>query len=538
MSTTPASPPQAPDSSLPPEPGAPTTDPAAEGLDRGLLMVAGVVVLGAVMSILDVTVVNVAIPTLVNDFNTTLSTIQWVATGYTLALATVIPLSAWGSDRFGTKRLYMASIAMFALGSLLSGLAWSAGSLIAFRILQGFGGGLIMPLGMMILTRAAGPQRVGRVMAVMGVPMLLGPVFGPILGGWLVDDFSWRWIFFINLPIGAFALFLTARVLPKDVADSGHRLDWLGLALLSPSLAAIIFGLAKTAPETDATGQQTSGGFGQAIVLVPMILGAVGLAVFVRHALRSSGPLIDLRLFKNRVFTGSLVTLMLMVISVFGGMLLMPVYFANVRFESAMDIGLLLAPQGLGAMVAMPIAGRLADSTGIGRIVPFGLLAIGTSFVLLTQLDAETSYWALSGILVLQGLGMGFSMMPLFTGAMQTLRRKDIANASTTLNILQQVAASVGTAVLSVILTNEIVERTDAAAQAAAASGQAPQGTPEQIQQAMAQIIAPAFGATFWWAVGLVAVALVVAVVLLPRRKPEPLEDDDEAGVPAAMMMG
>src|SRR5919112_3096 len=182
-----------------------------QGLDKGVLAVAGVVVLGAVMSILDVTVVNVAINTLAREFDTTLATIQWVATGYTLALATVIPLSGWGADRFGTKRLYMASIAMFVAGSLLSGLAWSSGSLIGFRILQGFGGGLIMPLGMTIMTRAAGPQRVGRVMAVMGVPMLLGPVFGPILGGWLVDSFSWRWIFFINLPIGAIALLLTAR---------------------------------------------------------------------------------------------------------------------------------------------------------------------------------------------------------------------------------------------------------------------------------------------------------------------------------------
>jgi EmrB/QacA subfamily drug resistance transporter len=515
----------------------PAATPAAaaadEGLDRELLLVASVVVLGAVMSILDVTVVNVAIPTLVSDLHSTLSTIQWVATGYTLALATVIPLSGWGADRFGTKRLYMASIAMFAAGSLLSGLAWSSGSLIGFRILQGFGGGLIMPLGMTILTRAAGPQRVGRVMAVMGVPMLLGPVFGPILGGWLVDDFSWRWIFFINLPIGAFALFLAARILPKDVADSGHRLDWLGLALLSPSLAAIIFGLAKTARQTNAAGEQTGGGFGHPIVLVPMLVGALGLAIFIRHAMRSSAPLIDLRLFRNRVFTASLVTLMLMVISVFGGMLLMPVYLSSVRFESAMDIGLLLAPQGLGAMVAMPIAGRLTDVTGIGRIVPFGMLGIGTSFVLLTQLEADTSYWQLSGILVLQGLGMGFSMMPLFSGAMQTLRRANIANASTTLNILQQVSASVGTAVLSVILTNAIVQRMDDAARAG--SGR-PSGPPDREQ--LAHVIAPAFGHTFWWAVGLVAVALVVATILLPKQKPEPVEDDDPEGVPAAMVMG
>src|ERR1043165_9923375 len=189
---------------------------ASEGLDRKLLAISTVVVLGAIMSILDTTVVNVAINTLARDFDTELSTIQWVATGYTLALATVIPITGWAADRFGTKRLYITSVTLFVAGSVLSGLAWSAESLIAFRVLQGFGGGMLMPLGMTILTRAAGPQRVGRVMAVIGVPMLLGPIFGPILGGWLIDAASWHWIFLINLPIGAVALGYAALVLPKD----------------------------------------------------------------------------------------------------------------------------------------------------------------------------------------------------------------------------------------------------------------------------------------------------------------------------------
>ena len=199
-------------------------------------MVAWVVVLGAIMSILDVTVVNVAINTLAAEFDTTLPTIQWVATGYTLALATVIPLTGWAADRFGTKRLYLISIILFVAGSVLSGLAWSSGSLIFFRVLQGFGGGMLMPLGMTILTRAAGPQRVGRVMAVIGVPMLLGPIFGPILGGWLVDDFSWRWIFFINVPIGAGALFLALARAParRRAAHAPARLAGPRAALTRP----------------------------------------------------------------------------------------------------------------------------------------------------------------------------------------------------------------------------------------------------------------------------------------------------------------
>ena len=172
-----------------------------EGLDRATLIVAGVVLLGAVMSILDTTVVNVAIDHLAVAFHSPLTTIQWVITGYTLALAAVIPVTGWAADRFGTKRIYMWSLVLFTLGSVLSGLAWSDGSLIAFRVLQGIGGGMIMPAVMTIMTKKAGPHRMGRVMGVLGVPMLLAPILGPILGGWLVDDASGRWICFINWPM-------------------------------------------------------------------------------------------------------------------------------------------------------------------------------------------------------------------------------------------------------------------------------------------------------------------------------------------------
>ncbi|GLY18398.1 DHA2 family efflux MFS transporter permease subunit [Kineosporia rhizophila] len=511
-------------------PAKPATDPQA--LDRGLLLVAACVVLGAIMSILDVTVVNVALPQLVNDFESNLATIQWVATGYTLALATVIPLTGWGAERFGTKRLYMTSIFLFVVGSVLSGLAWNDTSLIFFRILQGLGGGMVMPAGMTILTRAAGPQRLGRVMAVMGVPMLLGPILGPILGGWLVEDFSWRWIFFINAPIGALALVMCFRILPKDVPTPGHRLDWLGLALLSPGLALLIYGLAESSEE---------GGFGHAIVLVPMLAGALLLAAFVAHALRrGDDALIDLRLFTNKVFAASSVTMLLMIISVFGGMLLLPLYLQQVRLEGAFDTGLLLAPQGVGAMIAMPIAGTLVDRTGVGRVAPVGLLCVALSFVGLTRITADTGYWELSGYLFLMGVGMGFSMMPLMTGAMQTLRRNAVAKASTTLNIIQQTGSSIGTAVMVVILTAAISDRIPGAGSmgpesaGAATDAQAPD--PAAVQQ-MLNLMAEAFGHTFWWAAGMVAIAFVVALVLLPKRKPQ-LSEEDSAEMQAHMMMG
>src|SRR6201991_5025688 len=423
---------------------------STEGLDRALLAVAGVVVLGAIMSILDTTVVNVAINTLSRDFDTSLSTIQWIVTGYTLALATVIPITGWAADRFGTKRLYMLSIGLFLAGSALSGAAWSAESLILFRILQGLGGGMLMPCGMTILTRAAGPQRVGRVMAIIGVPMMLGPILGPILGGWLGGAFSWRWIFFITLPIGAVALAASLRILPKDSPSSTERFDLLGLALLSPGLALMIYGLAESA---------SSGGFGEAKVLIPAIVGFILIVLFVLHASRTAHALIDLKLFRNRTFAVSSGTLILMIISVFGAMLLLPLYLQAVRGESAFNSGLLLAPQGIGAMIAMPIAGGLTDKTGVGKIVIPGLIVLLASTVGLTQLDGDTSYWTLSAILFVMGIGMGFSMMPLMSGAMQTLRRIQVARASTTLNIIQQVGASIGTGVMSVILTVQLNDR-------------------------------------------------------------------------------
>ena len=222
-----------------------------------------------------------------------------------------------------------------------------------------------------------------------------------------------------------------------------------------------------------------------------------------------------------------------MIIAVFGGMLLLPLYLQVVRGESALDTGLLLIPQGVGAMIAMPIAGQLTDRTGVGRIVPFGLFVVGLSFLGLTQLAADTSYWLLGGDLFLMGLGMGFTMMPTFSGAMQTLRRSDVSRASSTLNIEQQVGASIGTAVLSVLLAHELASRLGGAA-----SGGIGTALPPEVRDRVAPLMAEAFGATFWWALALVVVALVVASLLLPKTKPEPVEEErlvDEPAVAIAM---
>ena len=267
----------------------PASAPADQGLDRSTWIVAGVVLLGAVMSILDTTVINVAIDRLAIDFNTSLTTIQWVVTGYTLALAAVIPLTGWAADRFGTKRIYIWSLVLFMLGSILSGLAWSAGSLIAFRVLQGIGGGMIMPAVMTIMTKKAGPHRMGRVMGVLGVPMLVAPILGPILGGWLVDDVSWRWIFFINVPIGIVAIALALIVLERDQPQPAHKLDWLGMALLSPGPDA-----ADLRPRRVLERRLRRG---QVVAADRRRRGAD--RGFFWHSWRAEAPLIDIRTFTH-----------------------------------------------------------------------------------------------------------------------------------------------------------------------------------------------------------------------------------------------
>src|SRR6185312_14611887 len=293
------------------------------------------------MSILDVTVVSVALSTFQTEFNATLAQVAWTMTAYMLALATVIPLSGWAADRFGTKRLYMAAVAMFTIGSGLCATADSIDQLIGYRVLQGLGGGMLMPLGMTIMTRAAGPERIGRLMAVLGVPMLLGPIGGPILGGWLIDTASWHWIFLINLPIGIVALIYAIVVLPKDSPEPSQTFDWLGMLLLSPGLALFLYGVASIPGEGTVMAAK---------VLIPGAIGLLLMVAFVFHALhRADHPLIDLHLFRNRQLSISVITMSLFAVAFFGAMLLFPSYFLQVRGETTLAAGLLLAPQGIGA---------------------------------------------------------------------------------------------------------------------------------------------------------------------------------------------
>jgi EmrB/QacA subfamily drug resistance transporter len=493
----------------PPTIEAPSRASGSAGLDRALLAVSAVVVLGSIMSILDTTIVKIAINHLSTDFNAPLPTIQWVSTGYLLALATVIPLTGWAADRFGTKRLYMTSLVLFLAGSALSGMAWSAHSLIGFRVLQGLGGGMIMPAGMTILTQAAGPQRVGRVMSVVGAPMLLGPILGPVLGGWLVDDVSWRWIFYVNIPIGAVALAMAYRILKPDRPQPRHRLDLLGLLLLSPGLAALVYGLAETGSHGSFSGPKA---------VLPTIVGALLIAAFVRHALRTEDPLIDVRLFKRRTPAVAGASMAMFAAAFFGAMLLLPLYYQVARGQSALDTGLLLIPQGVGAALMMPVGGRIVDRTGAARVVLPGLVLVLIGFGIFTQVGADTSYVLLGATSFVTGMGIGLAMMPTMAAAYQTLAHAEVSRATTAFNIVQRGFGALGTALMSVVLAGQLADRLPGAASAGEGL-QAAQSIPPALHARLAPQVADAFGATYRWAFALILIGTIPAL-FLPRHKP------------------
>ncbi len=489
---------------LPTESRASTT---AEGLSRELLTLGAVVVLGTIMSILDVTIVNVAIPTLGQDFHTSISTIQWVLTGYMLAFASVIPLTGWATERFGAKRVWLASLLLFMLGSVLSGAAWSIGSLIGFRALQGLGGGMIVPVGQAILAQAAGPRRIGRVMSVIGVPMLLAPVFGPVVGGAIVGQVSWRWIFFINLPVGVAAVVLAQRLLPDAKPSSGQRLDLRGLALLSPGIAAFLYGMAEAG---------TSGGFTGARTVVSASIGIVLVVGFVWHAsVRGKDAMIDLSLFLKRGFASAAATNFLLGVALFGSLILLPLYYQSVRQESPLATGLLLVPQGIGAAIAMPIAGWLTDKIGARLVVAVGMTLAMLGTAAYTQVGADTSYTLLAAALLVIGLGLGSTVMPSMAAALQALPREAMPRATSALHTVQRIAGAIGTAVLAVILQRTISANLPALHGGVQAIG----GLSSTDRAHAAPALAAAFGSTFWVALGLIATALLAAL-LLPRQRP------------------
>jgi EmrB/QacA subfamily drug resistance transporter len=534
-----------------PLPAAPTGQAAANGhvehpgnvehpapvypdkLDAALLRVSGVCLLATIMAILDITVVSVAQRTFIAEFGSTQAVVAWTMTGYTLALASVIPTSGWAADRFGTKRLFIGTVVAFMLGSLLCGLATNIMQLIVFRVIQGFGGGMLMPLGFVIMTREAGPHRLGRLMSILSIPMLLAPIAGPILGGWLIDTASWKWIFLINLPIGILTVVLAMVVFPRDQPVRSETFDFIGALLLSPGLATFLFAVSSI-PRRGTVADRH--------VLIPAAIGIALIAAFVVHALhRADHPLIDLHLFQNRVLTNANVTMVLFALAFFGAGLLLPSYFQQVLHETPMQAGVHMIPQGLGAMLTMRLAGPIVDRRGPGKVVLVGIALIIVGLGVFAFGVARQAHYLptlLVGLAVM-GLGMGCTMMPLSVASVQSLAPHQIARGTTLMSVSHQVGGSMGTALMSMIVTGQFnrsenilaANKLAALQQTAAATG-----VPVNQSAIPRQTLAPGFAANLvhdlshaYATVFVIAVVLVAFTIIpaafLPKTPADPPVD-------------
>jgi EmrB/QacA subfamily drug resistance transporter len=453
-------------------------------VDAGLWRTASVLVLGTFMATLDATIVAVGVDTLAERFGASVTAVQWVTTAYLLAVVAAVPASGWLAARFGGRRVWLAAVAGFAAASLLCALAGSLPMLVACRVLQGLAGGLLPPTGQALLARAAGPDRIGRVISVVGVVPLLSPVFGPLAGGAILAVADWPWLFYVNLPVGVAAVVLGLRHVPRaEPAGTREPFDVKGAALLAPGLAVLVFGL---------TG--FGDGHAKALPVAAVALGAVLLAAFVRHGLRARFPVLDPRLFTRPPFGVAALALVVLGASVFGTMFLLPLYLQRGAGLDAWGTGLLLVPQGIGAAAGSLLVHRIVDRVAPRTLVltGIGLVALGTAAF--TRLGPGLPGAVIAGSLLLRGFGAAMIGAPVMTLVYRRIAPAELPRAAGALNLLNTLGGSVGTAVLALVLQARLTAR-----------------GPD---------VAAAFADTFWWVLALVVVAAAGAT-RLPRHRHE-----------------
>ncbi len=480
--------------SSPSKPASAPTD--SDRVDPAVWRLAFTIIVGALAPMFDTTIVSVALNDLAGALHAPLATIQWVSTAYLLAMFVTIPIVGWAQSALGGKRLWLGSLGMFLLGSVLCALAWDATSLIVFRVIQGVSGGAMMPLMMTLIMQAAKGRNTGKVMATISLPIALGPVIGPVLGGLLLATDNWRLLFLVNIPFGVVGLWLASRNLADD-KPSGERarLDIVGLLLLSPGAAAVVYGLSQI--EGDS-------GFASGKVLVPLLAGLALVGGFVAWALpRGAKALVNIRLFGHRSVASSSALYFLSGASLYGAMLLLPLYWQQVRGEDALGAGLLLIPQGVGTLLSRFVAGRYTDRFGPRWVAVTGFVAAVVTTIPFTFVTADTPNLVLMAVLLVRGLGMGVATIPLASAAYVGLDHAAIPNATIIVIVIQQIGGSLGIAVLAMIL------------QGAAAGATTPVD------------LTHAFGTTFWWSIGFTAVAVPLCL-LLPGRPKKPAPDPDK----------
>ncbi|HZO30148.1 MAG TPA: DHA2 family efflux MFS transporter permease subunit, partial [Chloroflexota bacterium] len=401
-----------------------------------------VIALSAFMVILDTTIVNVALPRIIQVFQTNVSTGQLVLAGYMLALAVVVPASGYLSDRFGAKRTYLMTIILFTLGSALCGLAPNIEGLIIFRVIQGLGGGMLMPLGMSLLFQNAPPAQRGTMMGAFGLPLLIAPMLGPTLGGYLVEYVDWRPIFTMNIPVGILATIAGMLILRETPKREGTRFDWAGFILSATCFSTAMLALEQAPHE----------GWDAPHVMILLLIAAVTFPCWIVVELAQEQPLLDLTILRHRTYAVAMMVNFVATTAMFSSMFLLPLFLQSVRGLGAMEAGMLLLPQAFAAAIMMQISGRLLDRFGPRRIVIPGLLILAFATWRLSGLDLNTSDEAIRVTLFIRGLAMGMVMMPVTATSMDSIPRHMIPRATALQNVLRQLFAAFGTGMFATIL--------------------------------------------------------------------------------------
>ncbi|MDI4649740.1 MDR family MFS transporter [Cohnella hashimotonis] len=464
--------------------------PPKEKIDAGVLRIALILVFGAVASQLDSTMINVAIDKLASDLHSTVSAIQWVVTGYVLTMGLAVPISGWAIQRFGGKKVYICSLVIFLVSSILCSLAWNTGSLIGFRLLQGVGAGLLVPTMQNVLVQSAGGRNLGRLIAIISIPALIGPILGPVIGGLLIQNLDWRWIFYVNIPIMLVAIWLSWRYIPADEpARDKPRLDLMGLLLLSPAFAGLIYGISEAS---------THGGLTNLKASLPLAGGIVLTGAYIAYALRmKQSPLLDLRLFKSRHFLASNVTLFLTGMVMNGAMLLLPLYYQQVRAQGVLDTGLLLIPQGLGMLATRSWIGGLADRMGSRNIVLLSLAVTAIGTIPFALAGADTNHVLLAVAQFVRGAALNGIFIPIMVSAYTGLSKQQIPHASISTRIFQTIGGAFGSAILATVIDHQI--------RSSAVAGM--------------NAVAHAYQAAFWWSFGFTVLAVIPAFMLSKGKK-------------------
>lgn len=403
-------------------------------------------VAGNFMSALDITIVNVALPSMARSLGATTSSIEWVVVGYLLSLAMWIPASGWFGDRFGTKRVYLTAMGIFTVASALCGAAQNLEQLIAARVLQGVGGGMLTPVSSAMLYRAYPPEDRARIARIIIVPTIVAPASGPILGGLFADHLSWRWVFLVNVPIGIVMVLFGALFLREHREASAGRFDAAGFALSGGGLALLLYAL----------GKGPRSGWASPIVLTTAALGAAALIALVFIELRHSRPMLPLRMLNDRLFRTVNVVSFFTFAAFFGFLFIVPQFLQDARGETPLHAGLTIFPEALGVLVSSQVMSRLYPRIGPRRLMSAGLVAVATSAFLCSFISVDTNSWLIRLLVFAVGFSVGPCMVCVQAAAFATIAPADTGRATAIFNAQRQVAAAVGVALLATVLAAQL----------------------------------------------------------------------------------